>query len=276
MKRLIVSGDDFGLHSSINEAIEESFQKGILTSASLVVNGEAVEEAIRIAKRNPGLGIGLHLTLIEEKPLIQSKYLAPNGIFPSNHNQLAQNIILGKIPMSEIIAEFEAQISYIKANVENFTHLDSHRHMHMLPKLWHSVVKLSKKYEVNKIRYVDVPFFDFRKDQIFKDILASGFKFVRYFRKGLISPDSFLGFMESGNWSEDKFINLLNKFHEGIWEVGMHPGSSDKKLKLKFPEWDTYYDYPFSWEKEMKTITSIKVKDAIEACNIQLVSFKEI
>lgn len=276
MKRLIVSGDDFGLHSSINEAIEEGFQKGILTSASLVVNGEAVDEAIRISKRNPGLGIGLHLTLIEEKSLTHSNFLAPRGILPSNHNQLAKDILLGKVPIEEVLAEVDAQLSFIKKKVKNLTHLDSHRHMHMLPKIWSAVTKLAKKYEINKIRYVDVPFFDYRKDQIFKGIIATGFKFLKIFRKQIIAPNRFIGFMESGNWNEDKFVGFLDKLKSGTWEIGMHPGKSDRTLNLKFPDWNSYFDYSFSWENELKTLISAKVYREIKESDIKLINYGEI
>jgi len=276
LRQLIVSGDDFGLHSSINEAIEEAFQKGILTSASIVVNGEAAEEAIRIAKRNPGLGIGLHLTLIEEKPLKISEKLAPYGYLPSNHNQLAFNLLTGKIPLKDAYDELEAQFKYALNSGLNISHVDSHRHMHMLPRIWSSVADLMKKYNIEKIRYVDVPFFDFRRDQIFKNIISLGFKVMRVLRPGYRSPNSFIGFMESGNFSPDKFIQLINKMDHGIWEIGMHPGKSDKVLKAKFPDWDSFYSYQFSWEGEFRTMLDKKVSESLAKFGIELINYNRI
>ncbi|MFM7381630.1 MAG: ChbG/HpnK family deacetylase, partial [Microcystaceae cyanobacterium] len=64
MKQLIINGDDFGLSSSVNQAIIQAHQEGILTSTSLMVTGSAFSEAVALAKQNPRLGVGLHLTLV--------------------------------------------------------------------------------------------------------------------------------------------------------------------------------------------------------------------
>src|SRR5262245_50893107 len=62
-RRLIVNADDFGRSTSINAAVIDDHQRGILTSASLMVNGDACAEAVKLAKANPKLAVGLHLTL---------------------------------------------------------------------------------------------------------------------------------------------------------------------------------------------------------------------
>src|SRR5436309_9670936 len=63
-KRLIVNADDFGRSTSINAAVIRAHREGILTTASLMVNEPAFAEAVALARENPGLGVGLHLTLI--------------------------------------------------------------------------------------------------------------------------------------------------------------------------------------------------------------------
>src|ERR1035437_859076 len=62
--RLIVNADDFGLSSSVNEAVIRAHREGILTSASLMVNEPGFDEAVKLARENPRLGVGLHLTLL--------------------------------------------------------------------------------------------------------------------------------------------------------------------------------------------------------------------
>src|SRR5256885_1023189 len=64
IRRLIVNADDFGRSPSINEAVIRAHQEGILTTASLMVNEPAFEEAVKLAKATPRLGVGLHLTLL--------------------------------------------------------------------------------------------------------------------------------------------------------------------------------------------------------------------
>src|SRR5947209_20584184 len=63
-RRLIVNADDFGRSHSINQAVVRAHREGILTSASLMVNGEAADEAIVLARQNPRLGVRLHVSLI--------------------------------------------------------------------------------------------------------------------------------------------------------------------------------------------------------------------
>ena len=63
-RRLIVTADDFGRSASINQAVEQAHRDGVLTCASLMVNGVCFDQAVQIAKRNPNLGVGLHLTLV--------------------------------------------------------------------------------------------------------------------------------------------------------------------------------------------------------------------
>ncbi len=70
MKRLIVTADDFGLAVPVNEAIEEAYQRGILTTASLMVGGSAAEDAVTRARRNPSLKVGLHVVLVEGRPIL--------------------------------------------------------------------------------------------------------------------------------------------------------------------------------------------------------------
>ncbi len=62
-QKLVINADDFGRSSPINQGIIEGHQKGIITSASLMTGREGFDEAVRLAKANPRLGIGLHLDL---------------------------------------------------------------------------------------------------------------------------------------------------------------------------------------------------------------------
>ena len=62
-RRLIVNADDFGRSDSINQAVVRAHREGMLTSASLMVNGEAFDDAVRLARQNSKLGVGLHLAL---------------------------------------------------------------------------------------------------------------------------------------------------------------------------------------------------------------------
>ena len=146
MKKLIISADDFGLHSSINEAVEKGFQYGLLTSASIIANGPRFSDAVDIAKRNPNLGIGLHFNIIEGKSIAGENNVASlldeGGMFFENYKKLSKRIMFGQVKLEEIEKELEAQINRCTNSGLTLTHIDSHQHLHMLPRIYKIFVKI--------------------------------------------------------------------------------------------------------------------------------------
>lgn len=96
MKKLIVNADDFGLHTEVNKAVIKGYQQGCLRSTSLMPTGAAVEEASQLARQNPELGIGIHITLVAEKPVLPldkvSTLVDEQGHFHADHMVLSRNI----------------------------------------------------------------------------------------------------------------------------------------------------------------------------------------
>jgi len=280
LKKLIISADDFGLHSSINEAIEKGFQEGVLTSTSILVNGKNFDEAVRISKRNPGLGVGLHFNIIEGKSIARKTYVASllnkEGLFYDNHNKLAKNVIIRKAKCIEIEFELDEQIKYCNKAGLSITHIDSHRHLHMLPRVYKSLVKVSNKHGINKFRYLNPPLGDFSSSLNFKTILSLYFKITGHqYKKNIFTPDYFLGFFNSGNLKYDYIHKALDRINSGIIEVGFHPGLDNKVLTEAFPTWNNYYNYSFDWEGDFETIMNPLFKDyivrnKIELCNYNL------
>jgi chitin disaccharide deacetylase len=281
LKKLIISADDFGLHSSINEAIEKGFQDGLLTSASIIANGPSFSEAVNIAKRNPNLGIGLHFNIIEGKSIASENNVASlldeGGMFFENYNKLSKRIMFGQVRLEEIEKELEAQIKHCTNSGLTLTHIDSHQHLHMLPKIYKILVKVSNKYGINKFRYLNPPFVDFSFSQQFKTFLSIFFKiFKSKFAYNVITPDYFIGFFNSGNLKCGYIIDVLSKINSGVIEIGFHPGLDNVQLTKSFPNWNKYYDYTFDWESEYSTITNPKFRQYIEENNIKLLNFKNL
>jgi chitin disaccharide deacetylase len=281
LKKLIISGDDFGLHSSINEAIEKGFQEGVLTSASILVNGKKFDEAVRISKRNPKLGIGLHFNIIEGLSIAGEKNVSSivdeKGLFFDSHNTLAKKIIIGKAKLEEIELELDAQINYCNKSGLSITHIDSHRHLHMLPEVYKLVVKVSNKYGINKFRYLNPPLVDISVSINFKIILSIFFKIIKNrFTKNVITPDYFLGFFNSGNLKYNYIHDVLKKIKSGIIEIGFHPGLDNEILTNTFSTWNNYYDYSFDWEGDFNTIINPKFKEYVEENDIKLESYESL
>jgi predicted glycoside hydrolase/deacetylase ChbG (UPF0249 family) len=82
-KFLIVTADDFGLHHTVNEAVEQASRAGVLTAASLMVAAPAAADAVRRARKLPQLRVGLHLVLTDGHAM-----LAPD-LIPGNSHALA-------------------------------------------------------------------------------------------------------------------------------------------------------------------------------------------
>ncbi len=115
MKQLIVNADDLGLTPGVNRGIVRAFQEGIVTSASLLVTGSAFEEAVTLARQNPELDVGLHLTLVEERAVLGREVLPTlvdeTGRFPRTGGEFLRRAVLGRISWDEVEREIAAQIA---------------------------------------------------------------------------------------------------------------------------------------------------------------------
>ncbi|WP_312691297.1 chitin disaccharide deacetylase [Kosakonia sp.] len=140
-KLLIVNADDFGLSKGQNYGILESFRHGVVTSTTALVNGPAVEHAVRIAREHPRLAVGLHFVLTLGTPLTPMPGLAQNGRLGKWIWQQAEK---GALPLEEIAAELASQYQrFIDLFDRAPTHIDSHHHVHMIPQLFPLVAQFA-------------------------------------------------------------------------------------------------------------------------------------
>ena len=156
-KKFVLNADDFGMSNAYNTAITEGYQKGLLKSASLVANGEAFDEAIqKVLPACEGLGVGVHLNIIEGKSLLKDKreLTDANGNFNNSYGQLILKAYnpKDKAFMEELEEEFRAQIDKVRNAGVKITHIDSHVHTHAIPPIFELVCKLAKDYEIPQIR----------------------------------------------------------------------------------------------------------------------------
>lgn len=153
-KKFILNADDFGMSSYYNRAVLEGYSYGILKSASLVANGSAFEEACsEIIPACPNLGIGVHLNVIEGKPLCSDldTLVDSNNNFYNGYGAFILKSMYDKNFMKQLELEFRAQIEKILA-VTTVSHIDSHVHVHAIPRIFELVCKLAKEYGIKQIR----------------------------------------------------------------------------------------------------------------------------
>lgn len=155
MKKLIISADDFGLTEGINKGIIRCAQDGIVTSASIMANMPAFEQAVSLSGQCSNLATGIHLNLIKGSPLQH-----PDGVRSLVDNQgvfytlphFTLRLLSGQIKISEAEKELKNQIEKAFKAGLTITHLDSHRHFHIYPPLLKLVIKIAREYKIQRIR----------------------------------------------------------------------------------------------------------------------------
>lgn len=279
MKRLIVNADDFGLHTQINKGIIKGYRDGFITSTSIMPSAPAYEEAVKLAKENLGLGIGIHLTLVGGvKPVLPASQvgslLDENGLFLPDYGAFAKRYYCGGVKRNELEAELRAQIERALEAGLNITHLDSHQHLHVLPVLNLLVLRLSCEYNIRRMRIPCEPYF-------FKGGFDAGLgrmvgKWGLSFcaslasmgakSEGISYPDCFYGMLAGGNLNEDLISNILHALPDGTSEIMTHPGLNKCEL-------DKVFTWNYHWEDELQAFLSEKNKAILEGEQIALINF---
>jgi predicted glycoside hydrolase/deacetylase ChbG (UPF0249 family) len=273
---MLVNADDFGLSPAINAGIIRSHLGGIVASTSIVASGAAFEEAVQQAGEYSALGVGVHLTLVEENAVAPSSKipsLAPNGMLPRTYGELVRKALALQIRLSDIERELRAQIEKCLAAGLNPTHLDSHQHTHALPLLFPLVVKLANDYAIRGIR---IP----RGWPTLRDVSAPRFLpkcvlcLFAHLDAALFSLSSsattqeFAGLFETGNLTQQSLLRILDRLQEGTTELVCHPGYAD--LSGPYEKWGGRR------ELELATLTSASIREAIRVQGIELINYRQL
>ena len=285
--RLIVTADDFGMSLEVNEAVEEAHRNGILTCASLVVAGDAAEDAIGRAKRMPDLGVGLHLAIFGARASAHGRsVVAPDGENLGYSPVLAGSAIMvtlggRRAARREIAAQFEA---YRKTGLE-LGHLDGHWHCHQHP----SVLALALEYGVPLgLKALRVPYepFGFSR-RVAAPVLARrgktgarlshavfGLPLTSVMRlqaraAGVAVNDTFFGKTDDGFISEELLLSLLANLPKGATELGLHPATET---------WGGEHCPPAHWQQadELAALTSPRVRSEVERRGISLIRWADL
>jgi len=156
-KRIIINADDFGLCKGVNEAVAKAHDVGVLTSATLMVNMPAAEDAVEIAKLKPSLGVGVHLNLSEGRPVSKENrvncLLDGDGRFAYSPLKLSAMCIALHTIRHAVETELAAQIQWVIDRGLMPTHLDSHKHIHSSPTIFPIVCRLASRFRISAIRW---------------------------------------------------------------------------------------------------------------------------
>jgi predicted glycoside hydrolase/deacetylase ChbG (UPF0249 family) len=156
MKLLVPNADDFGLAPAINAAVAQAHTTGILTSVSLLIGAEHAEEAVEFSRSHPSLGVGLHLCLVDGRPVAPAGRIAaltdPTGTLPPNPFALSARLARRPEAKAAVEAELRAQIEKFLATGLRPTHLDTHQHAHLHPSVLRIVARLAREYDIVWVR----------------------------------------------------------------------------------------------------------------------------
>ncbi|MBQ3452008.1 MAG: ChbG/HpnK family deacetylase [Selenomonadaceae bacterium] len=279
MKKIIVNADDFGRHELINRAVERAFKAGCLKSATLMAGGAAFDDAVKVAKKNSGLGVGIHFTLANGNPVLPPEEIptlvTAEGIFHDNYLKFLKRYLSGKISRAEVHSELAAQLEKISRAGLKLTHFDSHQHLHHVPGIIEIVLKLAQTENISAMRVANTKLFDGELDSLGKLFgrlgLGSLAKFAEHaaHKKKFATPEHFAGIVAGESVSENFLLNLIENLREGTTEVMLHPGT-DNKILQDFCHWE--HDF----EEELAAVTSKKILDALVEKNISVINFAEL
>ncbi|MCR5758701.1 MAG: ChbG/HpnK family deacetylase [Selenomonas sp.] len=281
MKQLIVNADDFGRHPLINQAVAQAVEQKGLLSASIMAGKEYFNEAVAIAKACPQLGIGVHLTLVDGRPVLSAEAIpslvAENGDFWPDHGVFVKRFVQGKISLREIQKELAAQMDKVLSAGLHPTHVDSHQHLHMLPGIFPLVLSLAAERGIKRVRIsrgiYGNPFTPWpgMGDLIGKfglEALACRNRWLVQ-KRGFVCPDNFVGQVAGGAVSAEFMLDLAEKLVRGTVEVMLHPGL-DNDVLAKETGWQ--HDY----EGEYRAVCQPFVQDALAEKGIELVNFGDL
>jgi chitin disaccharide deacetylase len=285
---LVVNADDFGITEGTNRAILDAHKKGIVTSTSLLANGQSFDHAVGIALDNPTLGVGVHLTLSEGRPIDDIARMvvfvpgADEGYFPLGNRPYVKAMLTGRLPHKNIMREFKSQILKITKTGIKPTHIDGHKYIHLLPGIVNIAAEAAEIYGIPFIRLprpADSIGSMLGKPARVPGMLAlsamSALAYPSVQRAARRISNRFVGFTDTGKLTLDKVRNLLSKPHAGVTELVCHPAYRSAQLQSllsKGYEWIGEYNF----EDETAAVSSPELRRELEAKGWKLVHFGQI
>ncbi len=274
MKSLIVNADDLGWAEGVNQGIAEAFRHGIVTSTSLLANGDAFAGGVNTARSAPGLGVGVHLNLSDGAPVADREsvmsLLNDDGNFAGGPESLLLKRARRGLMLAEVEEEWDAQIRKVRDAGIQPTHLDGHKHVHMLPGLFEIALRLAKKHGIGAIR-VSLEESSLRAALSFGAKQHAGVVMkqgVRARGLKLLARDAREQAERAGIATADYFCaQLLRSLPEGTTELMCHPGYADETLGK------TATRLQASRQTELEILTDTKIRNLVASQGIRLIDY---
>ena len=287
VKNLIVNADDLGWTAGVNRGIAEAHGNGIVTSTSLLANGKAFTSGVELALGREDLGVGVHLNLSDGAPLapkeLVSTLLNEQGEFAGGPETILMKLARRSIVLDEVEQEWDAQITRVREFGITPTHLDGHKHVHMLPGLFEIALRLAKRHEIGAIR-VSHEASSLRSalaagenqhgGKVLKQgVQARGLKLLARDARdqaehaGIATADYFCGIAQTGELTREGLAQLLRGLPEGTTELMCHPGYVDDDLRKSETRLQD------SRRLEVEILTDKGIRNLVAAQGIRLIDY---
>ena len=271
-----MTADDFGAAAQVNDAVERAHRNGILSAASLMVSGAAAADAVARARALPSLRVGLHLVLVEGKPVLPAGAV-PDLVDASGHFRTdmaragAAMFFLPKV-RRQLAAEIEAQFAAFAATGLTLDHVNAHKHFHLHPTIAGEIVRVARSHRVKGARVPLEPQAVLGQIENHKasGVVALTAPFARmlrarFRRAGITAPDAVFGLAWSGAMTAERLAGLIAHLPDGLSEIYMHPATGP------YPGSAPGYQY----EGELAALTDPRMPGLLAAGGIKTGGFRD-
>jgi len=263
LKRLIVTADDVGLHPGMTRGALAAHDGGIVTAVSVSPNGRAFEPAVELLRDRPRLEVGAHLTLVGERPLSPPESIpslvGADGALHSGYPAFAARYALGRIRAVDLETELRAQVERLLATGLRIVHLNSHQHLHVLPRVLDVVLRLAEEHGIPVVRIPNEP--ETRLTP--RGLQIAGLNALGRRVRGRRT----VGVRVAGHLNAARLRHCLDLV-EGSTELVCHPGLGNAELAAA-------YDWGYDWEEETAALTDPMLPALLQERGISLGSFSK-
>jgi hopanoid biosynthesis associated protein HpnK len=242
-RRLVVNADDFGRSASINQAVIRAHREGILTTASLMVNEPACEEAVALARANPTLGVGLHLTLLCGHSALPPEQVPglvnAQGEFPTNPAGAGFRYFFLRSLREPLRRELHAQFEKFRATGLPLDHVNGHLHLHLHPTVFRLLMADAGQLGIKHLRLTFDPLrLNLRAASghlayralhvaIFHPLSARARPALN--QRGIRHTEAVFGLLQNARVDETYVTRLLPQLPAGDSELYSHPSLDEFK-----------------------------------------------
>lgn len=281
MKQLIITSDDFGLSPGVNRAVEQAWRDGLLTCASIMPGAAAFDEAVEIARRNPGLQVGLHLTLVQGRGVSPPDSIPglvdSDGNFTDNPVAAGMRYFFDRGLFCQLKREIEAQIVRVLDAGIPLTHIDGHLNIHLHPTIYSILAGLMPRYGISSFRLSrerlghNLKFDKERRigktvERVIFGSLANN-ALPRLDELNIRYAAEVKGVLNSGRMTEAYVLNILNDLRDGLTEIYFHPGIlPDAEITRRMPD--------YRHEEELAAINSPAVREKLKQLKITVQNYR--